>query len=118
MKNSFILTSLLTLGTIGFLTTPNQPLALGEDIQYSYYKDSNDTFGSKLDSIENFKNEQVNIYKHDIKESLEVVTVEKEKQEKLLLSIDSISNSIDTNINVKDTLIKKQTWIKKLKYGK
>lgn len=104
MKISLLLTGLLTVGTIGFLSNPVQPSAQAETETSNYDPiviNSNLEYSRKLDSIDNFKQSQIKKYKDNVEESLEIVKVKEKEQEKLYLSVDSLYSAINSNTSLK-----------------
>ena len=104
MKNSFLLTlfSLLTIGSVGFLTNPQQPQAKSEPIieQKDKFKPSSFCI---LDSIENFKKNEITKYEFQIQKSFETLKNKEEEQKKFSVSTDSLYNMVIIN----NTLTKK-----------
>lgn len=99
MKNSLIIliTSIITLWAFGFKTS--KPIALNK-LKPSVRID---TLKNKLDSLEEYKTKLLNTYATEIEISYETIKNEKNKQEKLNMSIDSILDLVSTN----DSLNKK-----------
>lgn len=121
MKNSILLlTTFLTLGTVGWLTNPKSPSANGQILNSETNRTRlNDPFQEKLDSIEKFRLKELNKYESEIKNSFKTVKKEQEKLKKIDMSVDSLFNILNTPDTLtqeitQDTIKnKKKSWFKR-----
>ena len=92
MKNLFIIgiTSILTAFAFSKTTPSYSSLTFPEVTLY-------DTNTSNLDSIEQFKNKQLEIYAKKIENQYESLLVEEKKQQQLLVQIDSVDSLANSN---------------------
>lgn len=124
MKNSLLILFISFLSLGGLLLNPSQPSSKADstdnyvatiEYQSNYNEDS---LQHILDSIGDYKTEEVNKYVTEVKKSTETIKEKQEKLKELEMSTDILLSQMDTissDTTILDTLkpIKKQSWFKK-----
>ena len=126
MKNSIIvLITAFTLGLVGWMSNPKTPTATAENVAVYSQPFEEEIFKAKLDSIEDYKQKELQKYESEIKNSSKTIKKKQEELQEITMSIDSLFGLVsttDTIVNIDTFKSKKTSWLKKqinkLKYEK